>query len=348
VIPLQSTPSGSGVLVELAIAALVVLAIVGVLIWLAKRGVFQPDGNEDADQEAEEVGTTTGTGNYRIPYRRRVKAWSGPMRVFVASLVLLGLVGGVAAYQILKTGSPAQQYLTQEVRIGLAVVIGVAGGVYLKSHFDSQIGWLNIVYERAGQTNLVERVPYAQQGVRRREGMISVPEVSDNRLLGLFWRYRLRGEDRRLRAGEKPLADPIRHGIPDHGEEFPDTEGALVLTSQDGDEILDGDSSVDVTYSPPNTLSKERATQIREKSNRKEAELQGAKATNAELYSQIRKMRKKIKNDEYRDRQALLEDFDKFSSYLNSFTVSVQDELSSSDESKNGASENGQTPEVDA
>lgn len=341
-IPLQSS-ADSGLVVEIAIAALVVLAIVGALIFLAKRGYFEPDANEDAEDEREELGA--GRQDFQIPYRRRVRSWSGPMKVFVGSLVLLGLGVGVATYHVMKTGSPAQQFLTREVRYGVVGVIGIAGGVRLKSWFDRQVAHLTVIYERAGQENLVERIPYARTRVRRRDGVVTVSEVADSRLLGLFWRYRQRGEDRRLRGGEKPLDDVISHLVPDHGDELPDAEGFHVTTRKDGDQVLEGDSIADVSYASPNSLSDERATRIREEKKRKEAELQGVKATNAELYQQIRKMRKRIKNDEYRDRQELLQDFSEFSSMFRSFRVSIKDEMS------NGNGEtatNGEKTEAEA
>jgi len=341
-IPLQSS-ADSGILLEVGIALLVVITIVGALIWLGKRGFFEPGANEDAEDEREELGAER--QDFRIPYRRRVKSWSGPMKVFVGSLVLLGLGVGVATYQIMKTGSPAQQYLTREVRYGLVAVIGIAGGVRLKSWFDDQIAYLTVIYERAGTENLVELIPYARTRVRRRDGVVTVSEVADSRLLGLFWRYRQRGEDRRLRGGEKPLDDTISHLVPDHGDELPDGEGFHVQTRQDGDQILEGDSIADVSYASPNSLSDERATRIREEKKRKEAELQGVKATNAELYQQITKMRKRIKNDEYRDREELIEDFSEFSDMFRSFSVSIKDELS---DGNGKESTNGESPEAEA
>jgi hypothetical protein len=55
-------------------------------------------------------------------------------------------------------------------------------------------------------------------------------------------------------------------------------------------------------------------------------------------------MRKQIKNDEYRDRQELLEDFDKFSSFFQSHSRSVRMQLDNGSESP----KNGESPEADA
>lgn len=337
------TATPSGIFVQVGIGLLVVISIVGGIILLAKRGIFDPDTNEDSQDEREEL-ASAGSRDFRIPYRKRVKSWSGPMKVFVGSLALLVVGIGVASYQIMKTGSPAQQYFTEEVRYGLVAVVGVAGGVHLCRWFDKQLGELLVTYERTGQANLVETIPYAKRSVDRRNGTIKVPEVADSRLFGLFWRYRQRGEDRRLRGGEKPLDDVISHLVPSHGDELPEGKGFVVTTRESGDKVLEGDSRADVTYASPNSLSDERATQIREEKKRKEAELKATQATNAELYQQIRKMRKKIKNEEYHDREELLSDFREFSEQFQKFSVSIRDER----ERGKTAKQNGDTEEANA
>jgi len=92
-------------------------------------------------------------------------------------------------------------------------------------------------------------------------------------------------------------------------------------------------------------LRDERAIQLREQKKRKDAELQQVKATNAELYQQITKMRKRIKNDEYRDREELIEDFSEFSDMFRSFSVSIKDELIDGNGTE---STNGESPEAEA
>jgi hypothetical protein len=318
----------NGVTSGLLIGIVVAVGVVGGLIWLAKRGYFEPDVNDDVEQR-EALADSTGDQDFRIPYRRRVSAWSLPYKVFVGSLGLLAVAGGVTAYQFMRTGSPAHQYVTLEVRYAIVAVVGVAGGVRLKGWFDSQVGYLDVIYERAGQEPLVERIPYAQQDVRRREGTTTVPEIAQSRFLGLFWRYRQVGEDRRLRGADKPLEDVINQAVPDHGVERPDGSGYVVRTCDGGDQVLEGATvTADVTYASPNSLSDERAIQVREEKKRKEAELRAVQATNAELNQQIRKMRKKIENEEYKDRTELMRDLADFSDMLNSFNVSIEDETS--------------------
>jgi hypothetical protein len=332
-------------LTDVAVGAGVVITVVGTLIWLAKKGYFEPDTNEQSQEEREELSDSVGGQDFHIPSRRHVGSWSLPYKVFVGSLVLLVVSVGVATYQVMKTGSPVQQYLTREVRYGMVALIGVAGGARLKSWFDSQIGTLAVVYERTGQENVVETINFARQGVRRRNGVVTLPEVARNRLLGLFWRYRQVGEDRRLRGEDKPLDDVVTHQVPDHGDELPDGDGWIVTTREDGDEVLSGaTSTADVTYSSPNSLSDERATQLREQKRRKEAELRAVQATNAELYKQIKKMRKKIENEEYQDRTDLIEDFSDFAEMYSTLRVDIKE----NGDSESAVEKNGDESEATA
>lgn len=327
------------VVVNVLVGVGVVLAVVGALILLAKRGVFDPDRNEDSQAERDELAESVGSQDFHIPFRRRVGSWSGPYKVFVASLVLLSLLVLYGVYDVMRTGAPASQYLPTEARFGLVALVGIAGGVKLKSWFDSQIGKLTVIYERTGQEDIVERIPYARTGVSRRNGRVTLPEVADNRLLGLFWRFRQVGEDRRLRAEEKPLDDVIQHLLPDHAKQLPDDGGYQVRTQEDGDKVLSGATSVaDVSYSSPKSLSDERSVELREQRRRKEAELSAVQATNTELQNTIRTMEKKIKNQEYKDREELLSDFEDFSEMFSK----AQEKLSTDDKS------NGTTPPVAA
>lgn len=333
---------------DVAVGVVVVVAIVGTLIWLGKKGFFEPDTtNEESQSEREEMADSAAAQDFRIPFRKRVGAWSLPYKVFALMLALLALGSGVAAYQVMKTGSPLQQYLTREVRYGLVASVGIVGGVALKAWFDGQIGELYITYERAAEENLTEKVEYAKKGVRRRNGVITVPEISESRLLGLFWRYRQVGEDRRLRGEDKPLDDVITHQIPRHGDELPDGDGFSVLTRENGDQILQGaTSTADVTYSSPNSLSDERATTIREQKRRKEAELSAVQATNAELHQQIKKMRKKIENEEYQDRSDLIEDFSDFAEMYSTLRVDITE--NGEDSNGSAVDANGDSPEAKA
>lgn len=330
---------------QLAIGAVVVVAVVGSLTFLARKGFFEPeDVNEQSQEEREELSESIGNEDFRIPYRDRVSAWSGPYKALVGALVLLVIGGGVATWQMLKTGSPAEQYLTSEMRTAAVAVIGVGGGVWLRGWFEKQVGRLIVVYERAGQANLVDVVEYAKTGVRRQNGKVTVPEVASNRLLGLFWRYRQVGEDRRLRSGQKPLSDVVNHLVPDHANELPDGDGWAVQTTAEGDRIITGaNSTADIAYGSPNTLSDEQATKNRGKLERKDAVLSATKATNAELIQQIEKMQKKIKNEEYAARAELIEDFDRFSEMFQRASIEIRDETSSS---SSGPMDNGSKPEA--
>ena len=150
------------------------------------------------------------------------------------------------------------------------------------------------------------------------------------------------GEDRRLRSGKKPLSDIVTHLVPDHGDELPDSEGNVVETHAGGDKVLSGASTTaDLTYKSPNNLSDEEATQKREKMKRKNAELDAVKSTNAELYSQVNKMQKKIENEEYQDRTDLMADFAEFAEMYSTLRVDI-----SGSTDADGPLENGEEAEA--
>lgn len=346
---LQATPSSSGgvgdLVGELGIGIAIVLLVVVALIYIARKGYLEPESTNEDDLEEREHLTETGREDFRIPYRRRVSSWSAPMKVFVGSLVLVGLVAGFATYQIMRTGSPAHQYITREVRVGLIAIVGVAGGVKLRAWFDDQIAYLDVEYERPGQEPVVERIPYAKTGEHVTDGDLTVPQVASNRLLGLFWRYRQIREDRQLRGEDKPLDDVVRLLVPGHAVERPDGSGYHLTTKEEGDVILSGATSIaDRTFRSPNQLSTERAAQLREANKRKNAELEATRATNAELNQQIRRMRKKIENREYRDREELMKDFKEFTDYLGA----VGFDLTESSPDHNGSSGVEQDAEAEA
>jgi len=327
---------------EIAVGVGVVLAIVGSLIVLAKKGYFAPDTNDQSGEERAELEESVSSQDFHIPFRKRVGSWSGPYKMFVGACVLLSLLVGYGVVDVVRTGAPAGKYLSSEVRFGLVALVGVAGGIKMKSWFDAQIAYLTVEYERMGGQDLVERIPYARTAVSRRNGRTFVQEVADSRLLGLFWRFRQVGEDRRLRGKETPLDDVITHQIPDHGKELPDDEGYHIRTQQDGDRVLEGaTSAADVAYSSPSSLSSQRSAEIREEKKRKDVKLSAVKATNAELQREITKLEKKIKNEEYHDREELVDDFEAFSDMLTTMKFEMEDTTEKNgvgtDEKQNGA-----------
>lgn len=311
---------------EIGVGVGVVIAIVGSMIVLARRGFFSPDGNEESPEERAELEESVGSQDFHIPFRKRVRSWSGPYKLFVGTVVLLSLLVGYGVVDVVRTGAPAGKYLSSEVRFAGIALVGVAGGVKLKSWFDSQIAYLTVEYERMGGQDLVERIPYARTAVSRRNGRTFVQEVADSRLLGLFWRYRQVGEDRRLRGKETPLDDVITHQVPDHGKELPDDDGYHIRTQEGGDRVLEGaTSAADFAYSSPSSLSSQRSAEIREEKKRKDVKLNAVKATNAELQREITSLEKKIKNEEYHDREELVEDFEAFSDMLTTMRFEIED-----------------------
>lgn len=329
-------------LVAVGIGIVVVFLAVGTLVYAARAGWLEPDTNEDSPEEKADFASEVGSKDFRVPLRGRVRAWTLPMKVFVVGVV--GIVLGVifVAWDAMRTGSPAQQYLSTEVQMGVVAAVGIVGGIYLQRYFDSLQSEIAVIYERKEGRNLVELIPFAANRLQNRNGKTTVPELTQNRFIGLFPRFRQVGEDRRLRGEDKPLSDVIQHQLPDHAEERPDGDGFIVRTRKDGDEVLTSAASgADITYRSPETLSDARATEIREQRRRTEAEISQVRATNAELWSKVEKMRKKIENEEYRSREDFKTDFEDFAAALQSQIEAEANKESQEQQTVVEAAENG-------
>lgn len=295
-------------IVTVGIAVAVVVAVVGTLLWIARKGYLTPDVSDRTPEEREQFADGADDRDFRIPLRRRAKALTGPAKVFAGAVVLL--FGGVtvATYQVLKTGSPIHQYITSEVQYGMVAVLGVAGGALLQRRFDDMVGHLEVVYQDHGE-DVVDRVPYLKTRVRTYGGSTIVPEVARSRLVGLFPRLRQVGEDRRLRSEGKPLDDLIQHEIPDHAAELPDGDGWVIPTHDEGDEVVAGVSSAaDVRYASPHQLSYEQATTYKSRIQAMRVRLRTTESQLAELYQQITRLETKIENEEYHQREDFMSD----------------------------------------
>lgn len=298
--------------------ALVLLVVVGGallvglagLMWLVKRGTFEPNAtNTDTGEEREEMRARDRAEDFSVPLRRRVKALPGPARILI--LVMGALVVGFAAltYQILQAGKPLTQVVDVRIAAASLAVIGLAGGVRLERWLQSRVRYAYVFFEREGGAPDSEAVPFMADSREFRDGDEIVKEVSNSRLFGLVWRYRQVAERRGLRESESLPEDIVEHMVPDHAWECPDGN-VVIRTHRSGDKVLTGAAEPDKTYSSPRQLSREESIKLREQRRRVNAELKNVKATNAELMRQIRKLRKKIKTEEYTERSDLLDDLD--------------------------------------
>lgn len=327
----------------IALGVLVVLLVVGGLIWLARTGRLEPK-NTNAESPAERDEMQAHRESFNIPASKRIGAWSGPRKAFFFGLAALGVVGAATGYFALKTGSPVKTYVPDWGYVVAVGLFGVGAGVRLDRYFDDMIGTIDVVYEQSDGPPKAEQIEFAKTRVGSLEGNPKVPEVAD-RLFGLFPRYRLVGEHKELRGSQKPLGDILEIAIPDHGVEMPNGD-YHVTTKAEGEILLTGATSrADITYGSTNSLSDERAQEIRSEKNQLEARNRTLSALNAELNSQVRTMSKRLENEDYKTREELVDDFERFSDIANAMNVKISDDRGNG---KRAGEENGESQEAGA
>jgi hypothetical protein len=295
-------------LVLILIVGGLLLAGVGLVIWLVKRGTFEPDAtNTESGQERAELTAREQSGDWTVPLRRRYKALPGPARLFVGLMLVLVIGFAALMYQILQSGRPLGAVVDVRIAAASIGVLGIVAGVRLEQWARDRVRYAYVFYEREGSEPAAERVPFMATSREFRDGSEIVKEVAGSRLFGLVWRYRQVAERRGLRESESLPEDIVEHMLPEHAWETPDGN-VVIRTHAEGDKVLTGATEPDKTYSSPRQLSREEAIKLREERRRINAELSNVKATNAELMRQIRQLRKRIKNEEYHERQDLITD----------------------------------------
>lgn len=293
-------------LVLILIVGGLLLAGVGLVVWIVKRGTFE-QANTQSSEERSELSARNRAEDWTVPLRRRYKALPGPARFLVGVLVLLVVAFSALMYHILQSGKPLGQVVDVRLAAASIGVIGVVGGIRLERSLRDRARYAYVFYERDNGDPDCERIPFMSRSREFRDGTEIVKEVSNSRLFGLVWRYRQVAERRGLRETDSLPEDIVEHMLPAHAWECPD--GNIVIrTHAKGDKVLSGPTEPDKTYSSPRQLSREESIKQREERKRLQAELDNIKATNAQLMRQIRTLRKSIKNEEYHEREDLIDD----------------------------------------
>lgn len=324
----------------LLIGVLAVLVSVAVIWFLASRGKFSPEDQETPEERVEQQRQFE--EDFSIPLRDRYRSLSGAARTVVASLSVAMLVAGYFGYRVVKTGSPATQYLSVEVLVAMVGLVGIVAGIKFEQWVQNRIGELHVVYERLGDAPQTKTIRYFKDKMQMRDGRPVVHELADSRLFGIFHRHRMVGEERDLRASAKPNGDIISHMVPDHGAET-ETNDWVVRTWQDtsdsGEHVDPSPSAAaDYKYSSPNSLSDEDAVALRQKNRRMRIRLNEIKSTNAELYDKVSKMRQQLENEEYKSREDFQRDLAAITEQLAPLLQSTQSSLTEGQQ-ENGSAE---------
>lgn len=286
-------------------------------IWaMAKRDVFTTEsGNKDTAEERVEQRDELRNENYGVPLRARIGSYSTPAKAALLALLVAVGYGGFILYKLAQTGAPATKYLNTDLAIVTVSVIGIATGFHVRGRYESRIGKLYNIYERAGRPPEVEKIEYFKHESLKDGEDTLIQRLHPTKLLGVFRRHYHIGEHRQLRAGRKPHKDVVTDAIPagNHAVELDD--GIYVNSTRGKPIYMDSPTSpADVRYKSPDNLSAERAAEMREGKRRAEIRRRGAETTSAIKDDVIEDLATMLENEEWQDREDLISLLERYES----------------------------------
>lgn len=294
-------------ILEVVLAVAVIAIFVGAVAVALRNGWFSNDRPGQGAQK-DELAASSRREEFTVPFRRRIRTWPLPIRVFVVVCAGLAVLFAVLSYQMVRVGASPTTYLTVESYLLIIGVVAFVAGVRARAWSDNRVGWLTVMYDKEDGGGTVERIPFMAARESIVDGSRIVQTCRDNRVIGLFWRYELVGDRRELRGKNKLPEDVVEIQLPEHAVDAPD--GYAVQTSPDGDRVIPGPDNPDKTYGSPNQLSYERAQAMRRENSQIKIRNQAIEARNAELERQIDRMHQKIQNRQYQEREDFKEDIE--------------------------------------
>lgn len=283
---------------QVLIALVVLVVFISVILVAFKSGWFSGD-SRDSREDKEELSTRDRRDEFRVPLRRRMHAWPLPLRIAAGVAVLLAIAFTFMSYQLTRTGSTGALLTTETYMVSFAVV-GVIGGIWLQRWSDGRVEWLTIMFEDEDGGGTIVEEPYMPSETSVSNGSRIVQVCRDNRVLGLFWRFKQVADERKLRGKGKLPGDRLEVEIPSHAIEHDD--GLVIETSPEGDRVIEGPANPDVTYGSPNNLSYERSQQMRRENTQIKIKNKRIEAENTELSRSLDRLYTKIENAEHMER----------------------------------------------
>ncbi|WP_135306355.1 hypothetical protein [Haloarcula amylovorans] len=185
-----------------ALSAVGVLVVLGLVYLVWSRWLSAPDHQREASEETQErlQMDDDGVSNAnRVGLFQRTRAQPTTTKAFYLSLVALFAVIGYAGYTLFQSGTPQEMAYSkqlQELVFGTIIAVGV---VWFTRRQDRKAGELRVTLEN--DSTSVREIPFdwrmAEPAVAANEGkdVVLAPAFKKNRLLGLFWRVALAGDD---------------------------------------------------------------------------------------------------------------------------------------------------------
>ncbi|WP_226043404.1 hypothetical protein [Natrinema sp. DC36] len=279
----------------------VVIAVVLAIGFLIERwGVFEDSqaatGTDRVDRS--ELGPET---RPRIPVRDKPRQLPFELKVISFCVVAITAIIGFYAYQFLKNGSPSEFQYTTQLQYAVTALLAMGAGVAYRGHKDSHVGQIHVVNESEnGEIDSERTIFYDMNAVEPQDdGRMLVKELRDERLFGLFRRYKLVGHDRKLRS-DRPLGDIITHEI--HADAVHLEDGKYVMRTQ-GQMVVNGgtDKAADYRYHPPMRLPYEKMVKQQEQMRKLRIDMKSLRAEKADAHNRLDDLIRIIENGEYRE-----------------------------------------------
>jgi len=286
----------------------VVVVVLLVLGYLIERwGVFE---DSRAATGAERVDRTDDGPDTRPRIPVRDKPRQLPFELKVLSFCVMAIVGviGFYAYQFLKNGSPAEFQYTTQLQYAAVALFAMGAGVAYRGRKDGHVGEIHLINEsETGEVDSERTIYFDLRSAQPQDdGRMLVKELRDERLFGLFRRYKLVGHDRKLRA-DRPLGDIITHEL--HSDAVELEDGKWVMRTQ-GEIVVDGGTNkpADYRYHPPMRLPYEKMVKQQEQMRKMRIDMKSLRAEKAEAHNRLDDLIRILENSEYRQREDVKSD----------------------------------------
>ena len=289
----------------IGVVAIAVLLVLGFLV--ERWGVFE-DSRAATGAERVDRSETGPDTRPRIPVREKPRQLPFELKVISFCVVAITGIIGFYAYQFLKNGSPAEFQYTTQVQYAVVALLAMGAGVGYRGHKDADVGEIHLINESEnGEIDSERTILFDTNTAERQDdGRILVKELRDERIFGLFRRFKLVGHDRKLRS-DRPLGDIVTHEI--HADAVQLADGKWVMRTQ-GEIVVSGgtDKPADYRYHPPLRLPYEKQIKQQEQMRKMKIEKKSMRAQLAEAHNQIGDLVRILENSEHRQREELKDD----------------------------------------
>lgn len=285
----------------IAVGVLTVALVIGVIAYLFRR---QRQQLKDSTDYIDAGGDTP--SYEQIEWTAQAKALSTTGKLTLGTGFVILLASGFFIYRTLQTGSPQEILYSRWVQTAGIILVAVVATIITVNTIRKREGSLEIEYENPGGENREEVIPIDTTEIDAdTEGNKIVREYRKGRVVGLFRKQKLVGEDPDLREKEKPPNKPVTHQIPEHATQIGRNTWHIRTKRQKATTETGG---ADYVYHAPLETKYEEQIRRKEELRRKSARIRVLEATVADIERELAKLTDQMESDERSIRKEVLED----------------------------------------